>query len=269
MDDGRTTVFRWLAGGPTGLAGFTGHHYGPGRGAGHSIQACLVAHRVTGDRRYLDKAEELIRRAAHPDVPVGPEYAADVEGRWSYTAFLQALGVYLQGKVERQEIDEMYGYARACLLRFARWMREHEAPYLDRPERLEFPTQTWAAQDLRKAEVFAWAALCATGDERAALAERARFFHDYAVRTLPTLPGYWYTRPLVLALANGARFAWFEAQMARETHWPQGPPLQRWRRPERFEPQRVRAIRRAKVLVLALAAAAIVVVAAVLRWWWG
>ena len=37
--------------------------HGPGRGAGNSINALLDAHRLTGDPRYLDKADALIRAA--------------------------------------------------------------------------------------------------------------------------------------------------------------------------------------------------------------
>ena len=43
MDDGRKTVFRWLAGGDTGLASSTGSelYHGPGRGAANSILTLL------------------------------------------------------------------------------------------------------------------------------------------------------------------------------------------------------------------------------------
>ena len=38
----------------------------------------------------------------------------------------------------RGELDAMYAYARASLLRYARWMAEHEVPTLSRPEVLEY-----------------------------------------------------------------------------------------------------------------------------------
>ena len=56
------------------------------------------------------------------------------------------------------------------MLHYARWMAGHERPYLDRPEILEFPTETWDAQDMRKSEVFDLAALHA-----ASAFERAQF----------------------------------------------------------------------------------------------
>ena len=82
----------------------------------------------------------------------------DAENRWSYTVFLQTLGKYLDYRADRGLVDERYAYARDVLLNYARWMAEHERPYLERPEQLEFPNETWAAQDIRKAAVFEFAA---------------------------------------------------------------------------------------------------------------
>ncbi len=82
----------------------------------------------------------------------------DAENRWSYTVFLQALGKYLEYRAERGLVDAKFEYARAVLLKYATWMCAHERPYLDAPEQLEYPTETWAAQDIRKAAVFEFAA---------------------------------------------------------------------------------------------------------------
>ena len=108
-------------------------YHGPGRGAGHSIKALLDGHRLTGERRFLDKAEQLIRRCVHPADDIDRLDLLDAERRWLYTVFLQALGKYLDDKTERGEIDAMYAYARAALLHYARWMAQHERPYLDQP----------------------------------------------------------------------------------------------------------------------------------------
>ncbi len=80
----------------------------------------------------------------------------------------------------------MYAYARASLLHYARWMAEHEYPYLEKPEILEYPTETWAAQDMRKSEIFDYAARHTTGAERRALPGAGRvllpLLHDGAGR---------------------------------------------------------------------------------------
>ena len=182
MDDGRKNILGLLDDGPTGLASCTGtpDYHGPGRGCGNSVNALLDAWLATGSRRYLDKAEALIRRCIHPADDVAARDLLNVEERWSYTVFLSSLARYLDLKAEAGELDFMYAYARASLLRYARWMVEHEVPYFDHPEKLEFPTETWAAQEFRKANVLRLAAahadeplrsdLLRRGDE---LAERA------------------------------------------------------------------------------------------------
>ena len=131
MDDGRKSRFRWIDRGATGIASAPGRpdFHGPGRGAGNSINALLDAHRLTGEPRYLDKADALIARCVHPEDDQDALDLLDAENRWSYTVFLQVLGKYLEYRADRGLIDERYGYARAVLLNYARWMSRHERPY--------------------------------------------------------------------------------------------------------------------------------------------
>ena len=96
--------------------------HGPGRGAGNSINALLDAHRLTGEPRYLDKADALIARCVHPDDDPATIDPLDAENRWSYTVFLQALGKYLEYRADRGLIDAQFEYARAVLLKYATWM---------------------------------------------------------------------------------------------------------------------------------------------------
>jgi hypothetical protein len=205
MDDGGRTILRWIDPSPTGLASATQSpsYHGPGRGAGHSITALVDGHRLTGDARFLAKAEELIRRCVHPQDDIAARELLDAERRWSYIVFLQALGKYLEHKAERGEADAAAAYARAALLHYARWMADHEYPYLEKPEILEYPTETWAAQDIRKSDVFCYAAQHARGLERQRFLERAGFFFDASVSTLSTLETRTLARPVVLLLSNG------------------------------------------------------------------
>jgi hypothetical protein len=160
MDDGRRTVLGLIDAGATGSASSTtepGYH-GPGRGCGNSVNALLDAWLLTCDRGYLDKAEQLIRRVVHPATDIVALDLLDVERRWSYTVFLKALAKYLDLKLEHGELDQMYDYAQASLTHFARWMAENEVPYFDYPEKLEYPTEAWAAHEFRKANVLRLAA---------------------------------------------------------------------------------------------------------------
>src|SRR5262249_24444970 len=68
MDAGTAAVFGLVDDGPTGLASCTAQadYHGPGRGCGNSVNALLDGWLATGQRRFLDKAEALIRRCVHP-----------------------------------------------------------------------------------------------------------------------------------------------------------------------------------------------------------
>jgi len=206
MDDGRKSRFRWIDQGPTGMASCTRStdFHGPGRGAGNSINALLDAHRLSGEARYLEKADSLVARCVHPDDDQAALELLDAENRWSYTVFLQTLGKYLDYRADRGLADERYGYAREVLLNYARWMSEHERPYLDRPEQLEYPNETWVAQDIRKTAVFEFAARYARDEkERATFLQRASEFFDYSVTTLQESANGRLARPLVLLLTYG------------------------------------------------------------------
>jgi hypothetical protein len=132
MDDGRLTPFGWLTHADTGLASSTTSplYHGPGRGAANSITTLLNAHRLTRDRRYLTKAEQLIKRCIHPSDDIDARNLLDAERRWSYTVFLQTLGKYLD---EKQSLDSRQQYGSAGAITPARWMARPEPALLDKP----------------------------------------------------------------------------------------------------------------------------------------
>ena len=158
----------------------------------------------------------------------------------------------LEQKHERRELDQNFAYARASLLHYARWMAANERPYLDTPERLEYPTETWAAQDMRKAEVLDFAAYVADDEEeRARFAERAHWFFEYVVATLSRADTRALTRPLVLTLVLGFRHAWFVQPGRRRLLAAAAGAPSRWPDPVRFRPQKHRALWRARAALLA------------------
>ena len=205
MDDGRTTLFSLVDDGPTGFASKTREfdYHGPGRGAGNSVNALLDAWQLTGEVRYLLKAEELIRRCVHPADDVPALDLLDVENRWSYTVFFEVLGRYLTLKAESGQRDFAYAYARASLLHYASWMVVHEKPYFDHPENLEYPTETWAAQDFRKAHVLRLAATHADEQRFAQFLKRGEELADRAWLDLDRFPTRTAARPLAILLTEG------------------------------------------------------------------
>ncbi|MGH7199323.1 MAG: hypothetical protein ACREJB_01880, partial [Planctomycetaceae bacterium] len=248
MDDGRRTIFSLVDDGPTGLASATGHRsgHGPGRAAGNSINALLDAWTLTRERRYLEHAESLIRRSIHPGDDVESQGLLDAEKRWSYTMFLTSLAKYLDLKAEADELDARYAAARAGLLTYARWMAERERPYFDQAERLEFPTEAWAAQEFRKANVMRLAARHAQEPLRSRLLERGEQFADRAWNDLWRFETRSSARAVAVVMVEGLKDCAFrscEIQPAPAADFDG-----EFNAPETFVPQRQRVMRRMKSL---------------------
>ena len=212
MDDGSQTLFGCLDAGPTGVATATvdPDYQKPGRGAGNSINALLDAWRLTHSHHYLSAAEALLQRCIHPHDDLAALALDQPEKRWSYLVFLQVLARYLDIKLEWQEHDYAYFHGRDSLLAYARWMQQHERPYADVLDRVEIPSETWPAHDLRKAHVLYAAARYLEADEATALRERARYFHQRSLTDVLAWPTARYTRPQVLLAVYGLLPYWYE-----------------------------------------------------------
>jgi hypothetical protein len=242
MDDGQKTLLGIVDRTPTGLASFTadlGYH-GPGRGCGNSVAVLLDAWLATGRRVYLEKAEELIRRSVHPADEVAARDLLNVEARWSYTVFLAALARYLDIKAEAGELDFTYAYARASLNRYALWMLEHEEPYFDHPEKLEYPTEAWAAQELRKANVLRLAARHADEAARPRLLRRGDELAGRAWGDLRRFATRTTARALAIAMVEGTRDVALQGNMVAPSPAPAGE--HDFGAPEAFIPQKYRIL---------------------------
>lgn len=203
MDNGRLTILGVLDDSETGLATGSAVYQGPNRGGGFSINALLDAWSLTQNRDYLDYAEKLIRRCVHPHADIAQHDLLQVESRWSYTAFLTAVEKYLTLKQAANELDQMYAYVQASLLHFARWMLAHERPYFDQVEKLEYPTEAWAVQEFRKANVLRHAARHATGLLQEELQQRGRELADRAWSDLLSFETRTYARALAVMMTEG------------------------------------------------------------------
>jgi hypothetical protein len=212
MDEREDALPGRLLPGSSGLATRTSDHsyHGPGRGSGNSLEALLDGLAVTGDERYLRKAEALIRRVIHPDDDRDAfELATDPEYRWSYVVFLLALVRYLEVKAERGELDARYGYGQAALISYARWMLAEERLSSEKRDRLEIWNESWPAQDLRKGQVLMHAGRhTADAEERRRLHERGRELFAAAQEELLGWDTRTLTRPLVLVMRYGYTGSW-------------------------------------------------------------
>lgn len=246
MDDGALTPLGLLDAAPTGLASKTVDlaYHGPGRGGGNSIATLLDAYALSGRRSYLEKAEELVQRCVHPADDIDAHRLDEPEQRWSYLVFLQALGGYLDAKLELGETDYCFHYARESLLHYAAWMLEHEIPYRDVLHKVDIPTETWPAHDLRKCHVLHLAARYASPDHARPLRSRAAYFHERCLADLGSFDTRFLTRPLVIVCVLGHLHDYYRRHGEPALHdgraWTHG---HDFGVPRAFFPQRARAFR--------------------------
>ena len=99
-------------------------------------------------------------------------------------------------------MDRRFDYARESLLAYARWVRDREVPYRSAFDRVEYPTATWPAHDLRKGVVCGFAARHAPAEERAGFLQAAERFHDESLAGLMSMEGRACTRPQAIVLQN-------------------------------------------------------------------
>jgi hypothetical protein len=216
--------------------------------------ALLAGYELTGDAKYLDFAVELMKRTVHPKQNLERLDLLNAELRWFYTMYLQAL-VRLVATLHRDPNRRMeFAYGQACLMHYCRWMVEKEHPILDHPERLQYPTETWAAQDIRKWHVLAEAALwCPDPSWSKKMRDKAEFFFVNSVRQLASFETKSLCRPVVLMMNYG----WQRPVLKRAEPIGDVVPLEvsQFGEPKHFQPQRQIAVARAKRFIVASAIA--------------
>ena len=177
------------------------YQYGFDRGVGNYIRALLDSYEITYDRQYLEQAERVVQGTFGSNDDIAARDLDDIEGTWYYTVFLQEVIRYLDLKRTMEELDDSFRYARGALLHYAHWMADNEQPYLSQPDRLEYPNDTWIAQDIRKANVL-YAAYRYATTERARLLQQAKFFRDYVVEHLSRSDTRHFARIQIILLQN-------------------------------------------------------------------
>ena len=189
------------------------YRYPLDRGTGNYIRCMLDCFELDAQQSYLDKAGAIIRDTASAGDDINKRNLQDIEGTWFYTVFLQAVVQYLDVKRQHDQYDEHFRYALDTFLHYANWMVEYEAPYLESADSLEYPNDTWVAQDIRKAGLL-HAAYRYSEIHRGRYLSRAQFFKDYVLGALEVSETVHYTRIQAILLQNHdpAGFVWQEGR---------------------------------------------------------
>lgn len=178
---------------------------GPGRGAGNALNTMIDGYLLTLDLKYLKLAEKLIRKCISPNDDIDSRKLLNAEFRWMYTIFLQSLGRYLDIAQDLVELDVVFTYAKESFIKYTEWMLDNEFPYLEKPQILEFPNETWCAQDLRKADIFAVASnYCNDEKLRNKYNQKSQYFFSKTFEYLRQFgDAQFLTRPVVVVMTNG------------------------------------------------------------------
>jgi len=195
------------------------------RGTANYVIALLDCYQLTQEQEYLLQVEHIIHNTIHPADNISERNLLKTEEHWFYTVFLQSMCRYLEIKEAENSFDDAFYYTRDALLHYADWMLLHEYPYLEKPEILEFPNDTWTAQDLRKTHVLAAAFYYSAGNKQGYL-DQAKYFQVYVSMRLSTSVELSYTRILVLLMQNHGPLEYYESNSKnanfndRRQNWP-------------------------------------------------
>ena len=177
------------------------YYYPFTRGTGNFMVALIDAFQLNHDAYYLNYLENVIKHTLHPNDDISMRNLHDIENTWSYVVLLQSLAKYLSLKEELEQLDKAYAYARQSFMHYAQWMLENESPYLSRTDILEFPNDTWVAQEMRKVSIWVSAANYSEQDAQAYI-DKANELLSYSVTTLEKSPEKHFSRIQILLMQS-------------------------------------------------------------------
>lgn len=143
--------------GKEGLKNVNTGQYPLDRGTGNYLQALMDRYALIDDISDIKKCAHIIKHTVSPNDDIAQRQLHNVESTWFYTVFFQAVCRFIQIKEQLNQSDHDYTYAVYALTHYVGHMLKYEYMYLDKPDTLEFPNETWTGQDLRKLCLFAFA----------------------------------------------------------------------------------------------------------------
>lgn len=188
-----------------------GYRYPFSRGTGNLVTALLDSWSLTGDRQWITKVEAVLRNTFHPADDASRRELEKVELRWSHTILLQAVLQYLSIKEELNEYDIAYWHARQSFLCYTHWTLTHGVPYLKMGSEIEFPNDTWAAQDIRR-YILMCAAAAYDVKLRSEYMRKAYLFGTHIVSQLSKSKSVNHTRIQAILMQNMGIASYFESR---------------------------------------------------------
>lgn len=188
-----------------GMKNIKNNSYPLDRGTANYINSLIDSFLLTNSKDFLLFAERVMLNTASSADIINNRNLNDVENSWFYTVFLQACIKYLSvvSKLEKtpQSVTEIIN----IVYHYSNWMLKNEHLYLDNPEKLEFPNQTWSGQDLRKVQILISASSIAENDnKRIQLQVRAEAFKKRILDWINDSTEQHYSRVLALLIQNSS-----------------------------------------------------------------
>lgn len=175
------------------------------RGTGNYLNTLLDAYELTAEQQYLTQAEQVLQDSLHPNDDITKRDLGNIEVTWSYLVLLGVLPRYLRLKTIIAQQDAVFQQMAAAFYRYSRWLAEHEQPFLTKPELLEFPNDTWTAQDMRKVMLLRQAAQFFPADAEFFLAPAERWYQWLQQRLLASKELEFARVQVLLLLLHGAQ----------------------------------------------------------------
>jgi hypothetical protein len=120
------------------------------RGVANYVNVLLDSYELTANRHYVKRASSIITQTFDATDIIAERNFQDIENTWYYIVFMQSVAKYLWLCETVYGIDHDYVGIKKSFLHYVEWIATQEQPYLVNHQKLEYPNDTWTAQDLRK-----------------------------------------------------------------------------------------------------------------------
>lgn len=149
------------------------------RGVGNYLNVLLDSYELTADRQYITRVSSIIRHTFHHSDDITQRKFDDIENTWYYIVFMQSVAKYLWMCETLCGVDQDYATIKKSFLHYVNWIVKHEQPYLFNKHKLEYPNDTWTAQDLRKIMVLTIALKYVTDEEKLSIKQKIDSLKQY------------------------------------------------------------------------------------------